>query len=162
MAAAPTKTGRSMVPVSLDATLEAFTAMVSAIPGPEEGNAEANLARILSATSWDEIGEDADGLPSGRDLAGKTVIVERVVRHVSTLGEGPGWYLVADAIDTATGERFKFQTSAGELLAVLVKLHYSEAFPARLVIRTAKTSKGHDVVKVSVDGANADPRPLAV
>lgn len=159
----PTKqqsNGRAIVPVSVSATLEAFTAMVSAIPGPEDYDPNENLARILQATTWEELSDDQDSLPSGRDMAGRTLLVEKIVRHASTMQDGPGWYLVADAVDVNTGERVKFQTSAGELMAVLVKLHWSDAFPARLTIRTARTSAGRDVVKIAVEGASEAPKPL--
>lgn len=147
-------------PVTADTALEMYRGMITAIPEAPESDGSELIAQILMSTDISD-SRGTQKLPAGKDLVGRTLAVQSVVRYPSDIDGGLGWYLVADAVDTNTGEQVRFQTSAGSLMAWLVKLHFSDALPATIKVTAAETRKGMTAISCEVLAASAPLRALA-
>lgn len=153
-------TGTVAVPVTPDKALEMYRGMVTAIPEAPESDGSELIAQILMSTDISDSMETS-GLPAGKDLIDRRLRVESVLRYPSDMEGGLGWYLVADATDVDTGEQVRFQTSAGSLMAWLVKLHFSDAFPAVIQPTATETRKGRTAVSCRVLSASGPLKALA-
>lgn len=121
--AADRKQQEVAVPMTADRALAEYPGMVTSIPEAEfDADGSGILAAALMATSWDKLNETMSTLPDAPSMAGRRIFVTGIGRIRSDLEGGLGWYLLVDYVDPATGEPAKFQTSAGSLMAKLVKL----------------------------------------
>lgn len=147
------------VAITPEKALAAYAGMIMAIPEAPESDGSEIIAAILMATSIDEL-QGTSKLPAGKELVGKTLRIDGITRFQSDIEGGLGHYLVVDATDTGSGEVIKWQTSAGALMATLVKLHFSDAFPAIVEITSSTTRSGMVAVNAIVHGASNPLRAL--
>lgn len=104
-----------------DHLLEQVVEMVQQIPEGNDSGSFGILERLLAAESWQDLNKPWDGT-SGRDLAGRRLMITSVKRMPSAYDAGPEIFLVVESTDTATGDKFTWTTSA---LAVIVQLAYA-------------------------------------
>lgn len=136
-------------PVSAEAQLARYDAMIMAVPEATEDDGTGMVLQVLNATNWEAVNL-GDKLPSFKDLIGKEFQVLAVERRIGDEQFGGGWYLVADCVDKRTGETFRAQTSAGVAMAQLVALHNLGAFPVILRVESANTRGGREAVNLRV------------
>lgn len=137
------------VPRTADRALAEYPGMVTSVPEAEfDPDGSGIIADILLATSWEQLNESQTSLPDSRSLNGRTVFVTGIGRMTSDMEGGIGYYLIVDYADPATGEARKFQTSAGSVMAKLVKLHHfvqagAIAWPVEVkLVQATKPTRG--------------------
>lgn len=116
---------------------------VSAIPGDDGSGAERIVTQLLDATTIDDLNAPWAGT-SGRNLAGRQLVIRGVTQRPSTFEDGAGIFLVADALDRKTGEPCVFTTSAVSVVIQLAKVHQLGMWPviADVVVAERPTERG--------------------
>lgn len=109
--------------------LEAFAEMAVMIPASNGGGTEDILAKILSATTWDQLDEpwetsDVD------DIIGKRLKLTRVERRPSTFRGGLGVFLVCHLLDPKTGKEYVKTTGSVAVVGQIASLFAHGWFPA--------------------------------
>jgi hypothetical protein len=142
-------------PVTPEQAASVYPELVLTIPPAEAGNADGMLADILNAESWEDLNAEAGKLPKAELMIGRTLKVTNLVRHESTEEGGIGYYLVIDAVDIATGEAIKWQTSAMSIMAKLAKLSQLRCYPVLVKVTKAEkaTKNGRFPLDITIEGA---------
>lgn len=133
------------------AMLSQFSELVTQVPVAADDDGSGIIARILEADTVDALAED-DGLPSSKDLAPFTVMVQQVTRRPSDHPSNTGFYLIVDGVITSTGQVIKFSAGGEQTVAMLAKLHQLGALPCQVQFTKATTKGGREAV-------NARPIP---
>lgn len=117
--------------------------LVAGIPENDDTGAEAIVVQLLTASSIDDLNAPWEGT-SGKKLAGKRLTVRGITARPSSYEGGAGIFLVADAVDTKTGERQVFTTSALSCVIQLAKAHQLRMFPllVEIVVAERPTARG--------------------
>jgi|GEM_PF-2173570 len=117
--------------------------VVAQIPGDDGTGAERIVTALLDAETIDDLNAPWDGT-SGRNLAGRRVTIRGVTQRPSQFSDGAGIFLVADAVDTKTGEATVFTTSAISVVIQLARCHQLGLFPviADVVVAERPTDRG--------------------
>lgn len=122
---------------ALDEVNRELTARLAAVPdAPDDGGA-AMFMELLNAKHW----KDLDAPWSAQGLAkliGKKILIDAVHKMVSDLKDGPGWYLVAHGVDTATGEEVTFTTSSVAVMIQLILMVTNNWMPCTAIPRVAE------------------------
>jgi hypothetical protein len=103
--------------------LEQFAEMATAIPADLGGGTEDIVAKILSATTWDQLDEPWE-TSAIDDILGLTLHVTKVTRRPSTYQGGLGVFLVVHLTDTKTGKEYVKTTGAISVVAQLVRAYF--------------------------------------
>jgi hypothetical protein len=155
-----TKNTGAVAPLSADNALDVFTQMLAMVPDAPESDGSEILARIMESDDIDDAGAQTS-LPAAKDLVGKRFLVHGITKNAADEGmEGLPFYVIVDATDKRTGEVVRWQTSAKNITAWLVKLHLGNAFPADIEITSAKTRSGREAVDCKIHGSSGKPAKL--
>lgn len=162
-AMAPSSKSEMVIGTARELATERHEAYLAAIPEALDDDGFGMVMDILNASDKSQlIGEPE--LPSAKDLAEDKNLAGHVfripgtdiVRRKSTLidddgTEREGWYLIVPAIDKNTGTLVRFNTSAGTVLAKLVKIAGENWFPCDVTFTLAdKTKSGFRPVNMNV------------
>lgn len=145
-AAAPaevaTTTDQAPAPISAEVA-ERVRAAVVTIPGDDGSGAERIVTQLLDAETVDDLNAPWDAT-NGRALNGKRLTIRGVTQRPSNFEDGAGVFLVADAVDTKTGEACTFTTSALSVVIQLARAHQLGLFPiiADVVVADRPTERG--------------------
>jgi hypothetical protein len=162
MAAARKNTGKALAePVSREVLLAQYGALLEQIPLAQDDDGFGLIKDILTATNWQELNRESE-LDNLQKYVGKTLKIIGMERRVSEIEGGMPWYLMVDAIDVASGELIKLNTSAGTPMAKMTMLHKFNNLPA--LVKITKTDKatrsGFYPLELEVLGVN-DPAERA-
>jgi hypothetical protein len=122
---------------ALSAVNAELTRQLLTVPdAPDDGGASMFL-QLLGAKTWMDLDApwSAQGLAKLKD---KTLLLLRVHKMPSDVEDGPGWYLVVDAVDKATGEEVTFTTSSVAVMIQLLIMHVNGWWPMTVIPRVAK------------------------
>jgi hypothetical protein len=118
-----------------------FHDMLEAVPDAVDDDGFGIIAGLLEAEDWEGLNRESK-LPDAVDQAGKQLKWTDVSKRPSDLGEGLPYYLIIDAVNVATGEAVKFQTSAPGVVIPAIKLQQWGKLPALCQIeKSAKPTK---------------------
>jgi hypothetical protein len=127
-----------LTPAEVDAQI---MELFAAVPDEADADEVDMAARILQATSIEEL-QQGGSLPNAEDMEGRTLLVQRVTKRPSTVGNGLPWYLLVDSVNTETGEYVRWQTSATTVALTLCKLVALGGLPETIRIsRSEKPTK---------------------
>lgn len=129
-----------------------FSLYVQAIPEADDEDAGMQIVgRILDASSPDQLNALGE-LPSGEDVAGRTLVVHGLQRRPSSFDSGLGVYLVIDAADADTGESVRFGCGSTTVVAVLAKAHHEGWLPitVRITVADKATKAGFRPLNIAV------------
>lgn len=117
--------------------------LVAAIPDNDAAGAENIINQLLAADTIDDLNAPWEGT-SGRKLVGKRLQVRGISARRSSFDGGTGIFLVADAVDAATGDRAVFTTSALSCVIQLAQAHKLGMFPllVEVVVAERPTARG--------------------
>lgn len=132
------------------AAVAAFQELVTVVPVADDGDSMDIVARVLNATSVEELAED-DGLPSSKDLAPFAPYVTGVTRRASDHPSNTGFYLICDGA-LPSGEPVRFSAGGEQTVALLAKLHQLGAYPIQVSFEKVTTKGGRTAI-------NARPIP---
>jgi len=116
----------------------AFEALLATVPDAVDDDGFAIIAGLIEADDWEGLNRDAT-LPNAEAMVGRRLKVTGITKRPADMGQSMSHYLIADAIDTRTGEVLRWQTSSPGVAVVLVKLHGWGKIPA--IIEIAKAPK---------------------
>jgi len=133
---------------------------VRGIPGDDGSGAERIITQLLDATSIDDLNAPWEGTAS-RNLAGKRLTIRGITQRPSQFEDGAGIFLVADAIDTKTGEAAVFTTSAVSVVIQLARAYQLGLFPviADVVVAERPTERGFYPIHLRIVAAGNTARP---
>ena len=117
--------------------------LVAAIPDNDAAGAENIINQLLAAETIDDLNAPWDGT-SGRKLAGKRLRILGITARRSSFDGGTGVFLVCDAVDSGTGERAVFTTSALSCVIQLAQAYRLGMFPllVEIVVAERPTARG--------------------
>lgn len=118
--------------------------LVRQIPLADDAGTWGILEKLLAADSWQDLNKPWQGT-SGRELAGKRVMIRSVKARPSTIDAGPEIFLVAEGVNLATGEELTFTTSALAVLIQLATAHVKGWLPvvAEITAAAKPTARGN-------------------
>jgi len=146
-------------PVSRQAILEQYGAMLMAVPLAEDDDGSGIIADILQANRPEDLNTNNE-LPAAEDFIGKTLVIRSIERRQSTLEDNElGYYLIVRGTEGSHQAPFVFGTGSTGIVAVLVKLYAHGWLPAAVEVRKADkaTKAGRYPLSLhvlSVPGAN--------
>jgi hypothetical protein len=116
---------------------------VEGIPGDDGSGAERIITALLDAKTIDDLNAPWDGT-SGRNLNGRRLTIRGISQRSSQFADGAGIFLVADAVDSKTGEQTTFTTSAISVVIQLARAWQLGLFPiiADIVVAERPTEAG--------------------
>lgn len=104
--------------------LKEYGSLFDRIPEPERDGGIGMLADILNSASIDDLIGEPEKLPNAQDMAGKRLKITGLIRLESDEAyrqqTGFPWYIVAEGVDTSTGEVIRFNTGSAQVMAKLV------------------------------------------
>lgn len=101
-----------------DHLLDQVVKMVRQIPLKDDSASFGMLEKLLAADNWRDLNKPWEGT-SGRELAGRRLLITDVGSRPSAFDAGPEIFLVVTSTDMTTGEEITWTTSA---LMVIVQL----------------------------------------
>lgn len=141
---APQQPGTVTAPEPIPAELLAkIEAAVAGIPDSTDDDSWGIAEQLLAAETPDQLNAPWSGT-SGRDLAGRTLLIHDITRRPSDYDGGPEIFLVVHATDISTGEAVTFTTSALAVLLQLAQAHSHGWLPvtADIVAARKPTKRG--------------------
>lgn len=156
MAATPATQNKVVArPTTREQAIELYREWVTLVPLGEGGDEDGVIADVFLAQSPFDVGS-SESLPNAEDLDGQDVKVLAVWRHEGSEEFGKTWYFTVDAVDER-GTIFKWQTSSGQVMAVLTRLFVYGELPAVIHLRKSvkATRNGQhpmNATVVAVDG----------
>lgn len=132
------------------AAVAQFAELVTAVPVAADGDSMDIVARVLEATTVDELAEE-NGLPSTKSLAPFAPYITEVTRRPSDHPSNTGFYLICDGA-LPSGEAVRFTAGGEQTVAVLAKLHQLGAYPIQVSFEKVTTKGGQTAI-------NARPVP---
>jgi len=159
-------TSTAVTPVAADlaAVHAAAVALLALIPDAPDDDGSAIMARLLSATDWEEFNSQTK-LPSGKEVTRRELVVRGLVKRPSELEAEPDGtglrldhYLVIDSVELGKGTELRWQTSAPALVIPLAKLYVWKKLPAVVRVDQAEkaTRRGFRPLNLTVLSVNAD------
>lgn len=104
--------------------LAEYGSLFDRIPSPEQDGGIGMIADILNSASIDDLIGEPEKLPNAQDMVGKRLKVTGLIKLESDEAyrqqSGFPFYIVAEGIDTATGEVVRFNTGSAHVMAKLV------------------------------------------
>jgi len=105
-----------------EALLAKFAEMAVMIPADVGGGVEDILAKILSATTWDQLDEPWE-TSTVDDILGKTLRITSVVRRPSTFHSGLGLFVIVKLLDPRNGTEYVKTTGSVSIVAQLARAY---------------------------------------
>lgn len=128
---------------------------IEAVPAEGGGGVEGILSQLLAATSMDDLNAPWAGT-SGRELAGRRLRIESIIRRPSQFEDGPAVFLVAHCADAKTGDKITMTTSALAVIIQLAMAHNLGWMPllADVVVAEKPTERGYYPYHLTVLAVN--------
>jgi hypothetical protein len=109
------------------------------------------MRRTLSAATLDEVLGETPGLLSTASLVGIPLELLDFSLRPSDYQDTPV-YMVVDAVNMTTGEKFSFGTGSKRIMAQIAKLKWLGALPRPVKVVGDKTRAGNDVFRLGYLG----------
>jgi len=130
--------------------------VVQDLPGASDTGYGDLLDKLLSATTFEDLNSPWSGT-SGRDLAGRRLLITTVSQRPSSYEGGPQIFLVVESTDTRTGEQVTWTTSALAVIVQLAVCHQRGWLPAIAEITAAAkpTAQGYTPYHLTITAIHA-------
>lgn len=131
-AQAPSPASSGPVQLSED-QLTRILAVVEQLPEATDSAYGDLLDKLLSADQFEDLNSPWAGT-SGRELAGRRLLVTKVTRRPSTFEGGPAIFLVVESMDLLNGDKVTWTTSAIAVIVQLATCHARGWLPAACTV----------------------------